>query len=56
MKKAVKTIMKELITLAAAIFLMWMFASWVDTVAHNGPNGDLHFWKYNAFVILTEMR
>lgn len=56
MKKVVKTIAKELITLAAAVFTMWMLASWVDTVAHNGPRGDLHFWKYNAFVILTEMR
>lgn len=55
-KKIIKAIIKEAILLGCAVFIMWIAASWYDTMVHNGPNGDLNFWKYNAFVLLTEMR
>lgn len=55
-KKIIKTIIKEAILLGCAVFIMWIAASWYDTIVHNGPNGDLNFWKYNAFVLLTEIR
>ena len=55
-KKIIKAIVKEAILLGCAVFIMWVVASWCDTIAHNGPNGDLNFWKYNAFVLLIEMR
>ena len=56
MKKIAKALLRELIYICIAVFIMWVFASWYDVAAHNGPNGDLNFWKYNIFILLTEMR
>lgn len=36
-------------------FLIWIAASWGDALLHNDPfDGDQHYGRWNAFVILTE--
>ena len=48
-------IVKVFLTVAAAVFLLWVLVSLIDVDMHNDPfkdDGDPHGW--NAFVIMTD--
>lgn len=49
------TVTKNLIITLAAAFILWVFLSWGDIVAHNDPvSGSHNYAPLNAFVLLTE--
>ncbi len=49
------TVTKNLIITLAAAFILWVFLSWGDIVAHNAPvSGSHNYAPLNAFVLLTE--
>ena len=49
------TVTKNLIITLAAAFILWVFLSWGDIVAHNDPvSGSHNYARLNAFVLLTE--
>ena len=49
------TVTKNLIITLAAAFILWVFLSWGDIVAHNDPISRSHnYAPLNAFVLLTE--
>ena len=49
------TVTKNLIITLAAAFILWVFLSWGDIVAHNDPvSGPHNYAPLNAFVLLTE--
>lgn len=49
------TVTKNLIITLAAAFILWVFLSWGDIVAHNDPVlGSHNYAPLNAFVLLTE--
>lgn len=48
-----KAVKNFLFALSIAIVL-WVGASWGNIVAHN--TNDCQYWKYNAFILLAELR
>lgn len=49
------TVTKNLIITLAAAFILWVFLSWGDIVAHNDPvSGSHNYAPLNAFVLLIE--
>lgn len=55
MKNIIFTVTKNLIITLAAAFILWIFLSWGDIVAHNDPASGSHkYAPLNAFVLLTE--
>lgn len=49
------TVTKNLIITLAAAFILWVFLSWGDIVAHNDPvSGSHNYAPLNTFVLLTE--
>lgn len=49
------TVTKNLIITLAAAFILWVFLSWGDIVAHNDPvSGSHNYAPLIAFVLLTE--
>ena len=49
------TVTKNLIITLAAAFILWVFLSWGDIVAHNDPvSGSHNYAPLNAFALLTE--
>jgi len=55
MKNIIFTVTKNLIITLSAAFILWVFLSWGDIVAHNDPISRSHnYAPLNAFVLLTE--
>lgn len=55
MKNIIFTVTKNLIITLSAAFILWVFLSWGDIVAHNDPiSGSHNYALLNAFVLLTE--
>lgn len=52
--KKVKTILSALYLVCAAVFLIWLVASYIDVVMHN--LSDCTYWKHNLFTILINLK
>ena len=56
MKKKFKltTLISNLLTLAAILFLAWVFFSWVEVITHNGPHTTGYIYNsMNIFKIIS---
>lgn len=49
-----KKVIGSTITIVSFLFILWIFASWANVLAHNMT--DQKFAPNNFFVIITEVR
>jgi hypothetical protein len=49
-----KTIIKASVYIITVLFLLWFIYSFIDVIMNNTASGI--YWKYNAFVIMSNIR